>query len=95
MSAVKITQQSLGKLSTGEEVLTFRLENGRGDALLRHLTDVALDSIDIESLVGENEAPTFNKYDPYVPKSLLRRAYIEDKLRTDEIEASAKENKIT
>ena len=75
--------------------MTFRLENGRGDALLRHLTDVALDSIDIESLVGENEAPTFNKYDPYVPKSLLRRAYIEDKLRTDEIEARAKENKIT
>ncbi|MBE6728615.1 MAG: galactose mutarotase [Ruminococcaceae bacterium] len=30
MSAVKITQQSLGKISTGEEIITYRLENGTG-----------------------------------------------------------------
>jgi len=74
--------------------MTFRLENGRGDHLLRHLTDVILRGVDPYALVGENEAPTFNKYDPYVPKALLRRAYAEDKLRCDEIEARALQNKI-
>ena len=30
--------------------------------------------------------PVFEKYDPYIPGELLRRAYAEDRLRTDEIE---------
>lgn len=66
--------------------MTFRLEKGRGDELLRHLACKAGGGIDLEDLVGANEAPAFNKYDPYVPPALLRRAYIEDKLRSDEIE---------
>lgn len=67
--------------------MTFRLENGRGNELLRHLAEIGADGVDLEELVGTNEAPAFNKYDPYVPASLLRRAYIEDKLSGGEIEA--------
>ena len=66
--------------------MTFRLENGRGDDLLRHLASIAEIGIDPEDLVGAAEAPAFNKYDPYIPPSLLRRAYIEDKLCCAEVE---------
>ncbi|MBQ8525024.1 MAG: DEAD/DEAH box helicase [Clostridia bacterium] len=82
-------QGSLGLSSLEFEgcyYMTFRLENGRGDELLRRIGDLAEKGIDLYDLVGESEAPTFNKYDPYVPRSLLRRAYVEDKLCSTEIE---------
>ena len=67
--------------------MTFKLERGDGAALLHHLARLAEGGIDPEELVAQNEAPAFNKYDPYLPRELLRRAYIEDRLRTDEVEA--------
>ena len=33
------------------------------------------------------EIPIFEKYDAYIPHALLRHAYAEDKLRSDEAEA--------
>lgn len=66
--------------------MKFRLERGSGDELLRYLAETAENGIDPDSLVGEREAPPFNKYDPMIPPALLRRAYVEDRLRTDEAE---------
>ena len=44
-----------------------------------------------EDLVGENENPVFEKYDEFIPASLLRLAYATDKLRSDEAEAAVRE----
>lgn len=42
--------------------------------------------IDCHALVENRELPLFEKYDNYVPATLLREAYAEDKLRADEAE---------
>lgn len=65
--------------------LTFKMENGNGASLLSHLARAAGAGIDPLSLIGLNEAPVFEKYDPNIPSSLLRDAYAADKLRTDEV----------
>jgi hypothetical protein len=44
------------------------------------------EGIDKDALIGSNEIPVFEKFDEFVPSALLRAAYREDKLRTDEIE---------
>ena len=67
--------------------LSFKLKNGTGDELLDHLASVSKNGIDPDELVSANEAPAFNKFDPYIPAELLRKAYVYDKLRTDELEA--------
>ena len=66
--------------------ISFKLKNGTGDELLDSLALKASRGIDRESLVSQNEAPAFNKFDPMIPAELLRKAYIADKLRTDELE---------
>ena len=38
------------------------------------------------SLVGQGENPVFDKYDEYLPNSLLQKAYAVDKLDPDEAE---------
>ena len=65
--------------------ITFKLERGRGEALLSHLARTAKGGVDTDALVGQNEAPAFNKYDPYLPRELLRRAFVEDKLSAEGI----------
>lgn len=67
--------------------MTFKLERGSGDALLKHLAKISREGIDPEDIVAVSEAPAFNKYDPYLPRELLRQAYIRDRLRCDEVEA--------
>ncbi len=66
--------------------MTFKLERGDGPALMRHLAKIAKNGIDPESLVGASEAPAFGKYDPCIPPALLRKAYVGDHLRCDEVE---------
>ena len=51
------------------------------------------DGIRCDELVGANEAPTFEKYDEYIPADLLRRAYATDRLRSDEPTARLEEMK--
>lgn len=66
--------------------MTFKLEGGRGDELMREIMQkIASDGIDLDSLVSPTEAPVFDKYDEYIPSELLRKAYREDKLRADEL----------
>lgn len=67
--------------------MTFKLESGDADGLVRHWAELASVGIDPGLLVAPNEAPMFDKYDGCIPPSLLRRAYIADRLRTDELEA--------
>ena len=41
--------------------------------------------IDTHSLVGHTDCPVFEKYDPYIPSELLRKAYAEDRLCAQEV----------
>ena len=47
--------------------------------------------IDTEELVAKGEVPLFEKYDTFIPDSLLRRQYAADRLRTDELETRLNE----
>ena len=47
--------------------------------------------INPHELVEKGEIPVFEKYDPYIPQELLRRAYATDKLRSDEPEDKIRE----
>ena len=73
--------------------MTFKLEGGRGDELMKMIADmIRKNGIDTASLVGATEAPAFEKYDEFIPAELLRKAYCTDKLRTDEILRRVEEN---
>ena len=66
--------------------MTFKLEGGRGDELMRYISDrIGREGIDLDSIISPNESPVFEKYDDYIPSELLRKAYKYDKLRADEI----------
>jgi len=66
--------------------MTFKLEGGSGDALIRMLANkTAEEGVDLEALIGETESPVYEKYDEFIPSSLLRKAYRDDKLRSDEM----------
>jgi len=71
----------------GSYYMMFKLEGGDGEAFFRRICRrIAEEGINPDALVGESETPFFEKYDHFVPGSLLRQAYRDDKLRTDEIE---------
>ncbi len=66
--------------------MTFKMERGDGKALINSLYKKAdAFGIDRLSLVGQNEAPVFEKYDNFIPSELLRCAYAKDRLLTDEV----------
>ena len=66
--------------------ITFRMEKGNGYDLLTSLAYRAEEEgIDLNDLSGAGEIPVFDKYDDFVPASLLRKAYAADKLRNDEL----------
>lgn len=66
--------------------MTFKMERGDEDSFVSSLVyALRTDGIDVHSLVGANENPVYEKYDEYIPASLLRMAYAEDKLRADEV----------
>lgn len=65
--------------------ITFRMERGNGEDLVRKLCSVSdVQGIRCEELVSKNELPMFEKYDEYIPADLLRHAYAVDRLRADE-----------
>ncbi len=67
--------------------MTFKMDDDvSAETLIRGLAShIAKEGIDRMQLVGATEMPVFEKYDPYIPGELLRRAYAEDRLRVDEI----------
>jgi len=72
--------------------IKFKMEKGDGEKLIRHLYDkMTKEGIDLESLVSPSENPVFEKYDHFIPNELLRKAYISDRLRTDELIWAIKE----
>ncbi len=65
--------------------ITFKMEQGNDYALARGLAaEVAKKGIDPMSLIKPSENPVFDKYDEYIPNSLLLKAYAADKLAPDE-----------
>lgn len=65
--------------------MTFKLEDGDGPSLIRYLSEKAdKEGVNLEDLIGKNEAPIYEKYDECIPSVLLRKAYRDDKLRSDE-----------
>lgn len=72
--------------------MTFKLERGRGDDMLRTLSKkITAEGIDLDLLISPTECPVFEKYDEFIPSELLRKAYRADKLRSDEIYKRAEE----
>ena len=60
---------------------------GDAERVMRELAETAKkEGIDLDRLAAEGSSPIFEKYDEFIPDRLLRRAYAEDKLRSDEAE---------
>ena len=67
--------------------ITFKMEKVSDIQFISRLLDgVEREGIICEHLVENSEIPVFEKYDNYIPHSLLRKAYATDKLRADEAE---------
>ncbi len=64
--------------------ITFKSEKLDDETLIQKLASLASGGIDPHSLVGLNEAPVFEKFDPNIPASLLRDAFAADKLNAEE-----------
>ena len=64
--------------------ITFRMEGTR-EEFLAALARVFARGIDCEKLVGAAEHPLFDKFDPFIPGDLLRRAYDADRLCAEEV----------
>jgi len=68
------------------------MENGSDYEFIKYMyDDIKRNGINREELVGLNEDFAHAKYDEYIPKHLLRDAFIVDNLRTDEIERKISE----
>ena len=65
--------------------MTFRMEHGGGFDAVKLWHDIIKNGVDRWSLVSGGEIPIFEKYDDRIPAALLRKAYAEDRLRTDEL----------
>lgn len=81
----------LGKLEfEGCYYMTFRMECDP-KYFTEALSEKATFGIDPHSLIGSGEIPVFEKYDDYIPASLLRAAYASDKLLPQEAEERIRE----
>lgn len=68
--------------------ICFRLDRGNeADFIQRIKNDVQANGIHCDTLLYSGETPIYDKYDPYIPSDLLRKAYASDRLRADEVEA--------
>ncbi len=73
--------------SEGCNYITFKMEKADEQMFISMLSDkVTTHGINTSELVSESECPMFEKYDEFIPPSLLRKAYTLDKLRADEAE---------
>ncbi len=65
--------------------ITFKMEHGNDYSLAKGLaSSVIKKGINPIALISSSENPVFDKYDEYLPNSLLQKAYAADKLAPDE-----------
>jgi ATP-dependent Lhr-like helicase len=70
----------------GCHYITFRLDSGSEEELIERMkANVARHPIDCRELIAPSECPVMDKFDPYIPSELLKKAYAADRLRADEV----------
>ena len=71
----------------GCNYICFRLDKGSEESFVAMMQeDVGINGIRCGDLVFSGETPVIDKYDPYIPSELLKKAYSIDRLRPDEVE---------
>ena len=76
----------LSNIESDGYCIVFKMESDRPEELICALDEYAkINGIDPYSLVGNSDVPIFEKYDPFIPAELLRKAYAEDRLCVDEV----------
>lgn len=66
--------------------ITFKAKGDAGRHFLENVRSILeREELDCRTLVGEGECPVFDKYDEFIPPELLREAYAQDRLRSDEL----------
>ena len=60
--------------------ISFRMEKGTPESLMRKLGSIAASSVDAHSLMKAGETPVSEKFDEFIPSELLRSSYASDKL---------------
>lgn len=71
----------------GCNYICFRLDKGTEESFVHTVKeDVLANGICCQDLVFSSETPIIDKYDPYIPSDLLKKAYSIDRLRQDEVE---------
>lgn len=71
----------------GCNYICFRLDKGTEESFVAMMQeDVRMNRIRCCDLVFSGETPVIDKYDPYIPSELLKKAYATDRLRPDEVE---------
>lgn len=79
-------EYKISNIESESYYIMFKMEKKDPKGLLTMLNEGAkIYGIDTYSLVGTSEMPVFEKYDSYLPGELLRKAYAEDRLQTDEL----------
>ncbi len=65
--------------------ISFKMEKpGAEDLPQRLLSLMERDNLTVYDLVKDSDCPAFDKYDPHIPPSLLRKAYATDRLNLEE-----------
>ena len=65
--------------------MTFKMEHASDYEFIKGLADrIEREGIDTSELVAKGEVPLFEKYDTFIPDSLLREQYAADRLSADE-----------
>ncbi len=71
----------------GCHYITFRLDKGTEEEMIAKMTeDIKKNGILCQTLVFSGETPLIDKFDPYIPSALLKKAYATDRLSADEVE---------
>ncbi len=65
---------------SGCEYITFKYEGDAGTLLLKISEDIEKNGTQAFSSVSPTECPNYDKYDRFLPPSLLREAYVSDRL---------------
>ena len=90
MRYLKVNAQKFGISNIsydGCNYICFRLDRGNEEQLIEKMKeDIRTNGICCLSLVSSQETPIHDKYDPYIPSDLLKKAYAEDRLWEKEVE---------